>query len=481
MLSPSTSALGAPPRNFSPIRKACARPSGLGLHRVLQVEAPALAVAQQLLEARRVLRRADDQDLADAGQHQHAERVVDHRLVVDRHQLLADRQRGRMQPGAGASGEDDAFAVQADSLAVAVRREDFVEHAAHAGLPVRQVHAEASRAACACRGASSTAAARASDRRWSGSARSASARQRQRHAARARASRSRGARSRASSSRRRPPRGRCRPARAARARRAAISAVRSASRSAPVGAPTWSSMTFSSVALVGQPQHRLGEVAAARRVDPAGAQDQVPAAAGADLRSRLRAWCGRRPTAGRWARPRRAAGRRCRRRRSRCCSAPARRRSAAAAARQHAGRVGVDRLRQRGLGLGLVDRGVRGGVDDQVGLDGGDRGGERVGLREVGGAARGSGSRARRTSPSGCSERCSSQPTWPSQPSSRIFMRQAFAYCVRDPVAVGAALHALRPTRRWRGTTRTVLRRPVSKVSFGCQPSSRSSLVASIA
>ena len=35
--------------------------------------------------------RRDQQDLADARQHQHRQRIVDHRLVVDRQQLLADR------------------------------------------------------------------------------------------------------------------------------------------------------------------------------------------------------------------------------------------------------------------------------------------------------------------------------------------------------------------------------------------------------
>ena len=35
-----------------------------------------------------VLRGGDDEDLADAGHHQRRQRVVDHRLVVDRHQLL---------------------------------------------------------------------------------------------------------------------------------------------------------------------------------------------------------------------------------------------------------------------------------------------------------------------------------------------------------------------------------------------------------
>ena len=81
-----------------------------GLDGILQVDSPARAVAEKLFEARGVLRGGDDQDFPDAGQQQRGQRVVDHRLVVDRQQLLGNRQGGRVQPGAGAAGEDEAFA-----------------------------------------------------------------------------------------------------------------------------------------------------------------------------------------------------------------------------------------------------------------------------------------------------------------------------------------------------------------------------------
>jgi len=86
---------------------------GAGLHGVVQVEAPPFAGAEQLLEARGVLRGGDDQDVADSSQHQGAQRVVDHRLVEHRQQLLANGQRCGVQAGAGATGEDDAFAGHA--------------------------------------------------------------------------------------------------------------------------------------------------------------------------------------------------------------------------------------------------------------------------------------------------------------------------------------------------------------------------------
>jgi len=42
---------------------------GLRLHGVFQAHAPSLAATEQILEARRVLRRGDDEDVADAGEH----------------------------------------------------------------------------------------------------------------------------------------------------------------------------------------------------------------------------------------------------------------------------------------------------------------------------------------------------------------------------------------------------------------------------
>ena len=74
-----------------------------------QVHAVARAVPEQALEVGQVGRRGDDQDVPDARQHEGAERVVDHGLVVDRQQLLGGHERERVQAGAGPAGEDDAF------------------------------------------------------------------------------------------------------------------------------------------------------------------------------------------------------------------------------------------------------------------------------------------------------------------------------------------------------------------------------------
>ena len=76
-----------------------------------QVHAVARAVPEQALEVGQVGRRGDDQDVPDARQHEGAERVVDHGLVVDRQQLLGGHERERVQAGAGPAGEDDAFHI----------------------------------------------------------------------------------------------------------------------------------------------------------------------------------------------------------------------------------------------------------------------------------------------------------------------------------------------------------------------------------
>ena len=49
-----------------------------------------LADAQQLLEEGQIFRRTDNQNISDARLHQCCKRVVDHRFVVDRQELLGN-------------------------------------------------------------------------------------------------------------------------------------------------------------------------------------------------------------------------------------------------------------------------------------------------------------------------------------------------------------------------------------------------------
>ena len=84
---------------------------GAGLLGVGKFQAQVGAVTEELLEEREIGRRGDDEDLADAGEHEDRQRVIDHRLVVDGHELLAHRDRQREETRAGAAREDDAFAI----------------------------------------------------------------------------------------------------------------------------------------------------------------------------------------------------------------------------------------------------------------------------------------------------------------------------------------------------------------------------------
>ena len=61
---------------------------GAGLLHIGQADAPLAAIAQEALELIGVLRRGDNADLANTCQHQHGDRIIDHRLVIKRQELL---------------------------------------------------------------------------------------------------------------------------------------------------------------------------------------------------------------------------------------------------------------------------------------------------------------------------------------------------------------------------------------------------------
>ena len=82
-------------------------PFGPGLHGPVDRQPEPLPGTEQATERLLIVRGGDDQDLADTRQHEAGERVVDQRLVVDRQQLLAHREGQRVEPRAGAAGEDD--------------------------------------------------------------------------------------------------------------------------------------------------------------------------------------------------------------------------------------------------------------------------------------------------------------------------------------------------------------------------------------
>ena len=82
---------------------------GAGLDGIAQLNTPLPAITQQFGKRRLVLGGGDNQDLPNAGPHQGGQGVVDHRFVIHRHQLLADRAGQGVESGTRASRQDDAF------------------------------------------------------------------------------------------------------------------------------------------------------------------------------------------------------------------------------------------------------------------------------------------------------------------------------------------------------------------------------------
>ena len=56
-----------------------------------------------------VLRCGDEADIPDAGHHQGGQGIIDHGLVINGHELLADAEGQRIQTGAGAACQQDTF------------------------------------------------------------------------------------------------------------------------------------------------------------------------------------------------------------------------------------------------------------------------------------------------------------------------------------------------------------------------------------
>ena len=69
---------------FPPEDEGMGEADRLVLNDVVELDAPGGAVAEQVLIERQMLARRDQQDIANSRQHQHRQRIVDHRLVVDR-------------------------------------------------------------------------------------------------------------------------------------------------------------------------------------------------------------------------------------------------------------------------------------------------------------------------------------------------------------------------------------------------------------
>ena len=96
----------------------------------MQVDAPVAAVTQKLLKTWCILRGGDNENVTYTSQHQGTERIIDHRLVVNRQKWFRDNPGQRVEPSAGAASEDDTFSFRHDffsSISVNIRTTLFVK------------------------------------------------------------------------------------------------------------------------------------------------------------------------------------------------------------------------------------------------------------------------------------------------------------------------------------------------------------------
>ena len=82
---------------------------GLRLDLVCEMHAELASISEEFLEGRKIPRRRDDQNIPDPRQHQRGQRIIDHRLVIDRHQLLADRFCQRVKTRTASSRQNDSL------------------------------------------------------------------------------------------------------------------------------------------------------------------------------------------------------------------------------------------------------------------------------------------------------------------------------------------------------------------------------------
>ena len=85
---------------IAPDDERIGKPTRFRLSGIGDLQAKLRTVPEQTLKSGPVVRRCDDQNLADIREHQSRQRIIDHRLIVDGKKLLADDRRNWMEPGA---------------------------------------------------------------------------------------------------------------------------------------------------------------------------------------------------------------------------------------------------------------------------------------------------------------------------------------------------------------------------------------------
>ena len=102
-------AYGLVPDELLSDQKRLSEPVGRRLLGIGETDPVVGPVSEQPPERGQVPRRGDHQNVPDSGQHQNRQRIVDHRLVVDRQQLLGNPLGDRVQTRPRSPGQYDTF------------------------------------------------------------------------------------------------------------------------------------------------------------------------------------------------------------------------------------------------------------------------------------------------------------------------------------------------------------------------------------
>ena len=89
-------------------QKCLSNPLRLRLFKIVKLTAPLTTVLEQFFKKMLLFRRCNNGYFPDASLHQDCQRVINHRLVINRHQLLADASRQGKQARAGSSGKNNS-------------------------------------------------------------------------------------------------------------------------------------------------------------------------------------------------------------------------------------------------------------------------------------------------------------------------------------------------------------------------------------
>ncbi len=97
------------PDKIRPDDKSVRQSSRVFLHGIFHPQAELFARSEQFPKGRKVSRCGYDQDLPDPCQHKYGQRIVDHRFIVNRHNLLGDCLCQRIQPCARAARKNNSL------------------------------------------------------------------------------------------------------------------------------------------------------------------------------------------------------------------------------------------------------------------------------------------------------------------------------------------------------------------------------------